>query len=399
MTGRGASSVNVTTANVLAAGALVCGLVTLAGWAFDVPILHRFLPRTYPAWPMSALGYICVASGVLLDQFRRPRLALPCYCAAMALGVICTVQPLLGSWFDIGRLLFPDRVAASGLQHAGRPGVNAIVFLLMLPIAAFASRSKWRLLREVAPLVAIAPLALALASATGMMLAEHPSAVNLGLRASLPGTIMALSLTAAILLGHWQVDVQHSSRIERSDPLAIKTVVAGAILLPALPATVELLLERGANGEPLTGHLVLGLFNVLAIGLIAYWAVHRVGREQIARAELSLALDGATVVMTDARGRIIHWSLGCQQLYGWTEAEALGENLYMLLRAQCPSWNSSYALPDADGAQELIEHRKDGSQLHVIERLLRSATPTRARARNGLPRPPPRTSSASSTGT
>ncbi|WP_333572664.1 PAS domain S-box protein [Sphingomonas sp.] len=377
MTGRGASSVNVTTANVLAAGALVCGLVTLAGWAFDVPILHRFLPRTYPAWPMSALGYICVASGVLLDQFRRPRLALPCYCAAMALGVICTVQPLLGPWFDIGRLLFPDRVAASGLQHAGRPGVNAIVFLLMLPIAAFASRSRWRLLREVAPLVAIAPLALALASATGMMLAEHPSAVNLGLRASLPGTIMALSLTAAILLGHWQVDVQHSSRIERSDPLAIKTVVAGAILLPALPATVELLLERGANGEPLTGHLVLGLFNVLAIGLIAYWAVHRVGREQIARAELSLALDGATVVMTDARGRIIHWSLGCQQLYGWTEAEALGENLYMLLRAQCPSWNSSYALPDADGAQELIEHRKDGSQLHVIERLLRSATPTR----------------------
>ncbi len=368
---------HVTTAIVLAAIALLCGLATLAGWAFGIPILHRFLPRSYPMWPVGSIGYISVALGVLFDQARRPRLALPFYLTAMAVGIVGTLQPLLEPWIDLGRLVFAERVAALPLQHAGRPGVNAIVFLLMLPIAAFASRSKWRLLREVAPLVAIAPLALALASATGMMLSDNPSAANLSLRASVPGTIMALSLTAAILLGHWRVDLQRSSRIERSDPVAIKTVVAGAILLPALPATIELLLERGAQGEPILGHLILGLFNILAIGLIAYWAVNRVGREQIARAELSLALDGATVVMTDARGRIIHWSLGCQQLYGWTEAEALGENLYMLLRAQCPTWNSSYALPDADGAQELIEQRKDGSQLHVIERLLRSATPTR----------------------
>lgn len=355
----------------------MCGLATLAGWAFDVPILYRNLPFTYPIWPIAALGYVFVAIGVLADQHDRPRLAVPFYLAALGVGVIGTIQPFLEPWFDVGALLFPDRVAALGLKHAGRPGVNAIVFLLMLPIAAFASRSRWQLLREVAQLVAIAPLALALASVTGMMLADDPSAVNAGLRASVPGAIMAFSLTAAILLGHWRDEAQRASRIPRSDPAAIKTVVAGAILLPALPATVELLLERGAHGEPITGHLVLGLFNVLAIGLIAYWAVHRVGREQIARAELSLALDGATVVMTDARGRIIHWSLGCQQLYGWSEAEALGQNLYMLLRAQCPNWNSSYALPDADGAQELIEQRKDGSQLHVIERLLRSATPTR----------------------
>jgi two-component system sensor kinase FixL len=367
----------VTAASALAVVALLCGLATLAGWMFDIPILHRFLPRSYPMWPIAAVGYVCVAGGVLADQAGRPKLALPIYLVAMAIGAVATLQPVIDHWFDIGRLLFPGSVSALGLQHAGRPGVNAIVFLLMLPVSALASRSRWRLLREVAPLVAIAPLALALASATAMMLSEHPSAGHVGLRASVPGTIMAFSLTGAILLGHWRVTEQRSSRIERSDPVAIKTVVAGAILLPALPATIELLLERTAQGEAISGHLVLGMFNVLAIGLIAYWAVHRVGREQIARAELSLALDGSTVVMTDARGAIIHWSLGCQQLYGWTEAEALGENLYMLLRAQCPNWNSSYALPDADGAQELIEQRKDGSQLHVIERLLRSAIPTR----------------------
>ncbi|WP_084580161.1 PAS domain-containing sensor histidine kinase [Sphingomonas azotifigens] len=374
---RSTSLSNVTTAKLLAGVALLCGVVTLAGWALHIPILQRFLPTTYPMWPVAALGYTCVAIGVLADQAERHRVALPFYLAGMAVGILATAQTLIGPAFDLGTLLFPSQIAAMQVPHAGRPGVNAIVFLLMLPVAAFASRSRWRLLREVAPLVAIAPLALALASVTAMMLAANPSAVNLGLRASLPGTIMAFSLTAAILLGHWRVNEQRSSRIQRSDPLAINILVAGAILLPALPATIELLLERSASAEGISGHLVLALFNVMAIGLIAYWAVHRVGREQSARAELSLALDSATVVMTDARGMIIHWSMGCQQLYGWSEEEALGQNLYMLLHAHCPNWNSSYALPDADGAQELIEQRKDGSQLHVIERLLRSATPTR----------------------
>lgn len=373
----GSSLLQVTAAKLLAAIALLCSAAALSGWIFDIALLQRFMPGAYPMWPIVGVGYGCVAIGVLADQAERHRLALPFYLGAMAIGLLAMIQTLLNLPLDLGLLLFRDRVAALGLPYAGRPGVNAIVFLLMLPIAALASRSSRRLLREVAPLVAIAPLALALASVTAMMLAQPPSTVNLQLRASVPGTIMAFSLTAAILLGHWRTTEKRSSRIERSDPRALNIIVAGAILLPALPTTIELLLERSSAGESLSSHIVLALFNVMAIGLVAYWAVNRVSRERSARAELSLALDSATVVMTDARGTIIHWSRGCQQLYGWTEAEALGENLYMLLRAQCPNWNSSYALPDADGAQELIEQRKDGSTLHVIERLLRSATPTR----------------------
>lgn len=377
--GRPPSSPNGTLARILAIFALACSVVVLGGWTFDLPLLQRFLPRTYPMWPINAVGYASLAIGLLLTQTERDSLARPFYGVALAIGALGTAQPLIGDWLDLGTLLFPGKVAATGLESAGRPGVNAIVYLLMLPIAAFAAHGRSRLLRDVAPLIAMAPLALALASATAMMLASHASIVNAGLRASVPGTIIAMALTGAILLGPGpaRADVRRFGRIERSDPLSIQTIVAGAILLPTLPATFELLLERTHQGAPAPGHLVLALFNVLAVGLIAYWAVHRVGVEQSARAELSLALDGATVVMTDARGAILHWSLGCKQLYGFSEAEALGQNIYMLLRAQCPSWNSSYALPDADGAQELIEQRRDGSEVHVIERQLRFATPSR----------------------
>lgn len=328
-------------------------------------------------WPINALGYTFVAIGLLISQTGRDRLAAPFHGAALLIGVLAMAHPLVDHWFDLGTLLFPDRVAASGLANAGRPGVNAIVYLLMLPIAAYAARSRWRLLREVAPLIAIAPLSLALASGTAMMLASSASIVNAELRASVPGTLAAMALTGAVLLDQGRHRRRLPTRVEGSDPRGIQTLVAGAILLPALPATFELLVERAANGTPAPGHLVLAMFNVLAVGLIAYWAVYRVGQEQSARAELSLALGGATVVMTDARGQVIHWSPGCKQLYGYGEAEAVGQNLYMLLRARCPSWNSSYALPDADGAQELIEERKDGREIHVIERLLRYATPSR----------------------
>lgn len=349
----------------------------LIGWAFNVPLLQRFLPRLYPMWPINALGYSLVAIGLLLGQSGRDRLAAPLHGLALLIGVLAMAHPLTDGWLDLGTLLFHDRVAASGLANAGRPGVNAVVYLLMLPIAAYAARSRWKLLREVAPLIAIAPLALALASATAMMLAPHAAAVNAELRASVPGTLAAMALTGAILLDQGRYRNHLPTRVDGSDPRGIQTLVAGAILLPTLPATIELLLERAANGSPPHGHLVLAMFNVLAVGLIAYWAVHRVGQEQSARAELSLALGGATVVMTDARGQILHWSLGCKQLYGYSESEAVGQNIYMLLRARCPSWNNSYALPDADGAQELIEERKDGHEIHVIERLLRYATPSR----------------------
>lgn len=357
--------------------ALACTLTVLAGWAFDIPILQRFLPRLYPMWPINAVGYACVAIGLLLGQAGRDRLASSMYGVALAIGVLAMAHPVVDEWFDLGSLLFRDRVAASGLGNAGRPGVNAIVYLLMLPIAAYAAHSRWRLLRDVAPLIAIAPLALALASATAMMLASHAAIVNAELRASVPGTLTAMALTAAILLDHDRRRPRLSTRVDGSDPRGIQTMVAGAILLPALPATFELLLERASNGAPAPGHLVLAMFNVLAVGLIAVWATHRVGQEQTARAELSLALGGATVVMTDARGMILHWSPGCKQLYGFAESEAVGQNLYMLLHARCPSWNNGFALPDADGAQELIEERKDGREIHVIERLLRYATPSR----------------------
>lgn len=376
-TADGRSRLSLTAASALAAFALACSAAALTGWVLDIDLLQRFVPRAYPIWPITALAFGSIACGVLASQAERHRLALAFYAAPMLLGVAATLQPWIAPWVDFGHLLFAEKVAAFPYDHAGRPGVNAIVNFLMLPIAALASRSRWRLAREVAPLMAIAPLALGLASATAMMLAPHPSAVNVGLRASVPGTLMALSLTGAILLARWRGGPSRHARVERSDPAMIQTVVAGAILLPTLPATVELLLERSSQGAPLSGQLILGLFNLLAVALIAYWAVTRVGREQIARAELSAALDGATVVMTDAHGDIVHWSLGCEQLYGFTEGEALGNNIYGLLRARCPSWQSGYASPDADGAQELIEQRKDGSELHVLERLLRFDTSRR----------------------
>lgn len=352
----------------LALFAMLCSAVALSGWAFGLPILYQFVPGTHPIWPLTAFAYGFLAAGVLADSGERPRLARFLLAVPLMIAIGATLQPLIDDGFDFG-IDFASGVARDAAHvHAGRPGVNAIVNFLMLPLAVLARRSRRRLLRDVAPLIAMAPLALAVASATMLLVSGDPAKLNIGLRASVPGTVMALSITAAVLFGR-NAAVSRLGRVERSDPVRIQAVVAAAIILPALPAMIELALERGSHGNSTFGQIVLILFNLIAIGLVSFWAVHRVGREQAARAELSVALDSAIVIITDPAGTILHWSRGCEQLYGWREDEALGQNKYMLLRAQCPSWQNSYSLPDADGAQELIEQRKDGSEIHVIERL------------------------------
>ncbi|PVX30448.1 PAS domain S-box protein [Sphingomonas pokkalii] len=366
------SSRSRTAAKGLALFAMLCSAVALAGWTLDIPLLYRFLPRAYPIWPLTALGYGLLGAGILADSADRVRLSRYLLAIPMLIAIGTGLQPLINDSlsFNFGLHRTAAGIHEGGLHiHPGRPGVNAIVVFLMLPLALLARRSAWRMLRDVSPLIAMAPLALAVASATMLLISGDPPKLNAGLRASIPGTLMSLSLTAAVLFGRASSPAR-LGRVERSDPMRIQAVVAAAIILPALPAMIELAVERGpASGGSTFGQIVLVLFNLIAIGLVSFWAVRRVGREQAARAELSMALDSAIVIISDPTGAILHWSQGCEQLYGWSEREVLGQNKYMLLRAQCPDWQTSYSLPDADGAQELIERRKDGSEIHVIERL------------------------------
>ncbi|MHA6720809.1 PAS domain S-box protein [Sphingomonas sp. RS6] len=365
------------TAIGLATLAFLSTIVVLLGWAFDNSQLRSFGREDFPNWPLAATGYSFLALAVIAHALRRPKLAAALLAGPGLVALGTLAELLSGGRISVGTLLFADDVSRFNFTRPGLISLNTAVAYATLSIAMLARYSRWPLLRETGPIIAIMPLALSGMAMMTLAVTPTLSDERLPAHISIPAAVATALIAVALLILRPPLDELHDLRMPR--PRAVRIGIAAALLAPAIPAVFELVVVRESLETNARSEMIIALFNVVMMAVVAFWAVTRVGRERVARAELNTALNGATVVLTDAAGRIIHWSLGCQQLYGWTADEAIGENKYMLLRARCPDWRSSYALPDADGAIELVEVDKKGREIHVIERLLE------AQGANGLP--------------
>ncbi|HXZ14468.1 MAG TPA: PAS domain S-box protein, partial [Roseiarcus sp.] len=85
-------------------------------------------------------------------------------------------------------------------------------------------------------------------------------------------------------------------------------------------------------------------------------------------ATLSNVLDDAVVLIHDVEGRILHWTTGCERLYGFSRQEAVGQLVHDLLRTRYPAARENIVavLAERGAWQGEIEHRaKDGSTRSV----------------------------------
>lgn len=133
------------------------------------------------------------------------------------------------------------------------------------------------------------------------------------------------------------------------------------------------------GGRTLGVNLIAPLCGAILVGIAGWLAGRRTIAPQLAPADLRAALDATSVAMTRSDGVITHWSRGCETLYGWAAAEAVGHDKYDLL-ASCPSDGAGALRTDfaTTGERELLERRKDGGMISVIERRLVLARPGRA---------------------
>ncbi|TCZ64410.1 PAS domain S-box protein [Roseicella aquatilis] len=87
--------------------------------------------------------------------------------------------------------------------------------------------------------------------------------------------------------------------------------------------------------------------------------------------ELLSTLDLAAFMARDGDGTIRFWSAGCERLYGWSAAEALGRNAHDLLGTAFPTPAAEIdaALArDGEWMGELRQRRRDGEPLMVLVR-------------------------------
>ncbi|QFY62756.1 PAS domain S-box protein (plasmid) [Rhizobium grahamii] len=82
-------------------------------------------------------------------------------------------------------------------------------------------------------------------------------------------------------------------------------------------------------------------------------------------------LDGADIIVHRFEGAITHWSIGCENMYGWTREEAVGETVFDLLatRYPTPRENILTQLRSRGFWQGDVIHRhKNGYDLDVASR-------------------------------
>ena len=84
--------------------------------------------------------------------------------------------------------------------------------------------------------------------------------------------------------------------------------------------------------------------------------------------ELARILDLTNLVIHRADGKILHWTTGCERLYGWTKAEAVGRIVHDLLATRYPQPREAILaqLRQTGSWQGELEHRgKDGSAISI----------------------------------
>ena len=250
------------------------------------------------------MGFVFLAASFAAAQLGHKATA---YLLSVPLGIaaVATIENLTGLSLGFDTLLFPAQIAEFGSVHPGRPGANSIVIFLLLALAQLSSRRKKARSVELENLVPTATLylgllslvlLLALAPARGTQLRVYISA--------LPGSLDTIFLSAAFLFSRQGAGWVQLLTITRSQRPWLIALLPLTVLLPILPTLVE------------------------RLGSQYHTAATPVWTEV-------LALDGAQIAIAHTNGEIIRWSHGCEQLYGWTSAEAVGHSKYALLQSRC----------------------------------------------------------------
>ena len=346
-------------------GGAVSAFLTLLGWILDKPDLTSF-GMIEPSLPFSSVAYLFMAAGFgLYVSAQSHRLARLLLIVPIAIGAARLVTlPSLGLGID--GWLFVAEVNRSLAGPATPPGIIHALVLIGLPLAIMLTPVATRRAGYVTLGIAGSALAFASLSLLFVPMAEALDAAGWRLfSTSLPAAIETLLLALGVLA--WRSDIDVAAGLSSPEWRVMRLVVPLLMVEPVLASLAEFGAVEAGWVTPLWGEMSTIALNFAAIAILLAWSMRSAAKRRAALVELSQALDAAPMALIDADGRIVHWSRGCEDLYGWSEHEALGRAKHELLDSRAPGGAAAPRARHADVERELVERCRDDRLVHVIE--------------------------------
>ncbi|HWU72305.1 MAG TPA: PAS domain S-box protein [Sphingomonas sp.] len=351
--------------------ALVASL-SLLGWVFQVPALASFGANYAPAWPLTTAGYLLLSFAMVMAILGRHGAAVAAV-AVLILVAIVVGESTSGIRPGIDRLLFSQQLAGSAAANPGRPGSNSLLSFVSLAAAILIAQRQSPLLDRIANVLAALALCLGLYSTTALMWIHHAAAFNQFFVAPLPAGLASLAIACSFLW--WKHEAGWTGLLsgDRMRQPLDWLVLPILFVLPAVPIVLEQWSIRTGTAPPEGAPLIAILVNMLIIGTILLLVSDRLTRQRLALSDLSDALDSAAIALVGSDGTILHWTQGCVELYGWSAEDAVGRNKHDLVQSrEVESHTIDVAQEDApprdQSEAEFVERRRDGAELHVVER-------------------------------
>ncbi len=345
--------------------AVFCSLISVMGWILHFPWADEWDRHYLAIRPLTALGYCALGSGIMALVFGRHCIACGCWIVTAFIALLSIVQAVIG-----GAPLFGLFGSLAVDEATSLPLENPTALFVLLTLSAFASCRAALIRNENKAVFASTAIAFAVISIPLALLSSHKAGEQGLFANSIPGSLSALAIAAALIIWNFRLTLIAGQAEPDPSWRMARVLLPVMLLLPGLPSLIELVLENRSLLSPASRELTVVIGNVLIIAAFSIWALRRVGTDHERMADLNQTLDYASIVTVDQEGIIRHWPKGCEQFYGWSGAEAVGKNKYELLQSRCQShWSSGLPHRPPSDTQELVEVRKDGTEVSVVEHL------------------------------
>lgn len=352
--------------SLIALSLIIC-VAVLVGWFTNNLKIASFGRSEILMQPWTAVACIGVGMSFFCAASGRPGIARALAVIPLTIAIATLVQEWTGAQWLIDQALSSHSIRHQSRIHPGRPGLMPAISLLLLTFASLATTCRLAAIKNI--ITGLASLSFCIAIISGMLLPLGVSSLAVETRRALMSvptatTLIAISVAVIAQRRHvaWAGSVHCGTQRQ-----TLQWILIPCIMLPVVSALWQLWTYKNGHVTQEMSEIMQAAAQVAISCALVAWAWIRIGRESTTRWAFSVAIDSAPIAIADIDGRIIRWSKGCEQLYGWPAAEARGRVKHELTGAVLPPGPMRPLSPDSPQEAEITERHRDGTRLRILE--------------------------------